>query len=137
MAEKNRMKIGNIMTDERQSVLKSDKPSQKALSLFDSTSPDNLPSDAEKAVRDRIKASEEYVEKEVDKAIEKEEKKSRKKKGTLEQDKKKQAFIVNDEKTLKKFKRYCYLHELRIQDVFEALIADFVANPEKYDIEKK
>jgi len=132
----NRMKIGNIMTDKRQSVLTSEKPSQKALALFDSTSPENEPSAEEKAVRERVRASEEYVANEVDKEIEKEEKK-RRKKGNLEQDKKKQAFIVNDEKTLKEFKRYCYLHELRIQDVFEVLIADFVKDPKKYKVEKK
>ena len=49
----NRMKIGNIMTDKRQSVLTSEKPSQKALALFDSTSPENEPSAEEKAVRER------------------------------------------------------------------------------------
>lgn len=133
----NRMKVGNIMTDKRQSVLTSEKPSQKALALFDSTSPENESTAEEKAVLERIRASEDYVAIEVDQAIEKEERKSRKKKGNLEQDKKKQAFIVNDENTLKEFKRYCYLHELRIQDVFEALIADFVKNPDRYDIEKK
>lgn len=84
-------------------------------------------------IRERIRASEEYIAKELAEAIERDAKEKRKT-TVKEKDKKRMSFIVNDDESVALLKQYCYLHDLRIQDVFEVMIKGFLKNPDLFEI---
>lgn len=124
MAERKKMKTDGLFTDDRVETLKKSEKSRLGSILgMDSTSGDNLSRTTEKPVREALSASDGHS--------------GKKDPGTLESKKSKQAFIVNDPDALTTLKNYCYVHKIRLQDVFETLINAFNENPDAFPVESK